>query len=130
MENGVWTNWALSYDSENSKMTQLWAGSAGEGTTVTLNDNINNYKFVYIRLNESASYIIIPVLTGNGFTSVRGMNVYTGGTNLEIQAVRATHLNNGTQVQVTTVYAMTLTPPSALARVTSYNAVTEIWGVR
>lgn len=104
---------------------KLWSGTLNAGGSVTLSDNIGNYKFLLFKPDAGITYIQCPILSGTN--AVRGTNVYTGASNLEIYGLLGTY--SGKTFSFTRLLVLSITTAGAVSK-SNYSTVTEIWGVK
>jgi hypothetical protein len=108
---------------ENLEKGLLWSGVCSVGETVTLLENIKNYKSVYIKTGTSYNYAICPIIPN--VSAVRGLATYTGNSNIEIVSVRATC--DTTNFKLESIQQFKIAT-SGISNV-DISAITEIWGI-
>lgn len=104
----------------------LWTGSLTKGNTVTLNDNIKNYNFVFVRMGSAASYVMCPIVQTTN--AVRGINNFISDSYVYIDLMTLKASCDDTQFTFINAVALRLTTSGITEQ--TYNTITEIIGVR
>lgn len=106
----------------------LFSGSTAKaGDTITLNDSVDNYRFLLIRFSNSWMHALCPILDGDrSCTAVRGSHTNISATNsFTVWSVDGDYAGN--KVTIDNCYSANVKSGSVTitARTISY-----IWGIR
>ena len=106
----------------------LFSGSTAKaGDTITLNDSVDNYRFLLIRFSNSWMHALCPILDGDrSCTAVRGSHTNIGATDsFTVWSVDGDYAGN--KVTIDNCYSANVKSGSVTitARTISY-----IWGIR
>lgn len=106
----------------------LWTGEAmSDGESVTFEESIWNFKFLLFRPNAGVTYLMAPILKGDG--TVRGSNTYAAESHLEFFAFRGVLSEDGKTLTQNKLLVMRVAT-SGTSISENYTGITEIYGVR
>lgn len=110
----------------NSKKL-LWSGTCNIGDTIALNDDILNYKLLYIRTTTGEGYCMCPI---NEFRVVKGIYTHTNSnTKFELISVRG-KVTEDKMFTLNALCALSITNNGTISSLDSVTYISEIWGIK
>lgn len=109
----------------------LYQGTAGNGSTISLNDRITNYRLVVVRFADSLFEAVCPVTSGNknGTTNaVRGSSSFVTDASVYIRSVTMTY-DDATPNRITLTTTNTVGFSGSAFKITA-TQITRIVGVK
>jgi hypothetical protein len=102
-------------------------GTAKAGDTITLNDSVDNYRFLLIRFSNSWMHALCPILDGDrNCTAVRGSHTNIGATDsFTVWSVDGDYAGN--TVTIDSCYSANV--KSGSVKITA-RTISYIWGIR
>lgn len=124
---GSWNAWkkVLNEDDKTS-VVRIWNGTCNVNDTITLNESIKNFNFVYVRAMSDISFMVCPIHPS--FNAVRGQGSYTRVSDIQLLSMRATCAD--TSFKLDALASLRISPSGITDASSSYTYITEIWGVR
>lgn len=126
--NGTWSDWQqYAMLDKKGGITELYSGNCAVGDTISLSESPSDFRFLFIRLQGQASYIVCPIYPGQ--TSIRALTPFIGSSArdyITLFAIRGTFSSNNFTYENATILKV------ATSGITQEDAVpiVGIYGIR
>lgn len=112
---------------EDTKVVKIFDGTIRKGNSGNVSEAITNFKFLFIKLRNSATYCVVPIIPNTSI--LRGQNSYGGTSGIELFNVTGTYSNRGMTFNLIEIKDLLITSSGITDQSANYTEVTEIYGV-